>query len=206
MTRHLLLTILLLSATLGAAVFTEYRRPEVLAQPLDSIDRQISGWTSDRDQQLRDTIVASLDASSYLSRTYRKGANQLDMFAAFYAQQRAGESMHSPRYCLPGGGWEFSEFTSVALPFEGATVKINRTVIQKMGSRALVYYWYQSRNRIVASEYQSKAFLVWDGLVHANPGGSIVRVMLADRPQAAEDGLAFATQLAARLRKCFWGN
>jgi EpsI family protein len=183
---------------------SDYRSPEALARPLDSIERHIDGWTSDGNQTLDDGIAAVLDASTYLSRTYRKDGKQLDLFAAFYARQRAGQSMHSPRNCLPGAGWEFSEFVTVPLTLDGATVRINRAVIEKLGSRALVFYWYQSRNRVVASEYQSKAFLVWDGLIHANPGGSIVRVMLPDRPGAAEEGLAFATQLAGQVRKCFW--
>ena len=200
-TKLLWLTIVILSATLGAAVWSDHRNPEVLAKPLDSIAAQIDGWTSAGDQTLRDTIVASLDATSYLSRTYRKGGNDLDMFTAFYAQQKAGESMHSPKYCLPGGGWEFFDFRTVALP--GTNARINRSVIQKPGSRALMFYWYQSRTRVVASEYQSKIFLVWDGLVHANPGGSIVRVMLPYRPGAEEEGLAFASQLFLQVRTCF---
>jgi EpsI family protein len=124
------------------------------------------------------------------------------LFAAFYARQRAGESMHSPKNCLPGAGWEFAEFTTVPLTFPGGTAKINRAVIQKPGSRALMFYWYQTRNRVVASEYQSKVFLVWDGFIHANPGGSIVRVLLPDRPGAQEEGLAFAAQLVNRLQWC----
>jgi EpsI family protein len=172
-------------------------------KPLDSISREIDGWTSNGNDTLGDTIVASLDATSYLSRTYHKGRNDLDMFTAFYAQQKAGESMHSPKYCLPGGGWEFSDFTTVSLPLDGQTMKINRTLIQKPGSRALIFYWYQSRSRVVASEFQSKYFLVWDGLVHANPGGSIVRVMLSDRPGAEQQGITFATALLSEVQKCF---
>lgn len=197
------ITIVILSATLAASAWSDHRDPEVLARPLESISNQIDGWSSMRDDVLRDRIVASLDATNYLSRTYRKGGNELDMFTAFYAQQKAGESMHSPKYCLPGSGWEFSEFTTVPVETGGARVTINRAVIQKPGSRALVYYWYQSRNRVVASEYQSKYFLVWDGLVHSNPGGSIVRVMLPEHPGADQEGLAFSTKLLAEIQGLF---
>jgi EpsI family protein len=200
---HLLLTIGILSATMAAAALTDHRNPEHLARPLDSISSQIDGWTSGGNRTLQDKIVATLDSTEYLSRTYTKGMNALDVFAAFYAQQRAGESMHSPKYCLPGGGWEFSEFATATVPMAGTTAKINRAVIQKPGSRAIMFYWYQSRTRVVASEYQSKVFLVWDGLVHANPGGSIVRVMLPDRPDASEEGLAFAAQLVKQVQRCF---
>lgn len=200
---HLFLTIGILSATLAASVWSEHREPEVLAKPLDSISRNIDGWTSTGDQTFRSTIVASLDATAYLGRTYHKDKGELDMFTAFYAQQKAGESMHSPKYCLPGGGWEFYDFKTVPVAFGDTTVTINRTFVQKPGIRQLMFYWYQSRSRVVASEYQSKYFLVWDGLVHANPGGSIVRVMIPDGPGAEQAGLSFATQLLSEVQKCF---
>ena len=198
---HILLTILILATTLGAAVWSDHRAPEILAKPLDAISPEINGWSSIGNQTLRDTIVASLDATSYLSRTYRKGTDELDMFTAFYAQQKAGESMHSPKYCLPGGGWEFIEFAKTKLPSSMGTVTINRAVIQKPGIRQLMFYWYQSRTRVVASEYQSKIFLVWDGLVHENPGGSIVRIVLPDRPEADQAGLSFAGRLVEEMQQ-----
>ena len=61
-------------------------------------------------------VVRALDPTSYLSRTYRKGSNDADLFIAFYAQQRAGESMHSPKHCLPGSGWEIWKHDSAPVP------------------------------------------------------------------------------------------
>jgi EpsI family protein len=203
-TPHVLLTVVILAAAFAVAILSDRRSPEVLVRPLDSISNKIDGWTSGGDQTLTDTIAATLDATAYLSRTYRKNRNELDLFAAFYARQRAGESMlFSPKHCLPGEGWEFSEFTTVPLTLPGGTVRIIRAVIQKQGSRALLFYWCQSCNGVVASEYQSKVFLVWDRFIHANPGRSIVRVMLQDRPGADEEGLAFAAQLMNRVQRCF---
>ena len=203
---NLLLVIVILSITAGASLWSDHRGPEVLAKPLDSISPQIDGWTASGDQTLRERIEASLDATAYLSRTYHKGREQLDMFAAFYARQKAGESMHSPKYCLPGGGWEFAELSRYSLATRSGPVPVNRCVIQKPGARAIMLYWYQSRTRIVASEYESKFFLVWDGLLHANPGGSIVRVMLPEGPDAEREVVGFASELLDQMRNCFGIN
>jgi len=200
---HYVLTLLLLTATLGASVWSDHRPPAVLAAPIDSISTEIDGWTSAGNQQLGETIVASLNATSYLSRTYRKDRSELDVFMAFYEHLRAGESMHSPKYCLPGGGWEFSDFKTVSLTSGERQAKINQAIVRRGSERQLLLYWYQSRPRVVASEYQSKFFLVWDGLVQGNQGGSIVRVMLPDRPGAEQEGLAFATRLIPEVQKCF---
>jgi hypothetical protein len=64
---------MILSATLGAAVWSDRRNPEILRKPLDSISTEIDGWRSLGNQTLQDRIAASLDATSYLSRIYRKG-------------------------------------------------------------------------------------------------------------------------------------
>ena len=198
---HLLITLLLLSATLAASLWADRREPSPLAAPLDSISSQIAGWTSAGNMTLKDRIAASLAATSYLSRTYRKGQAQLDMFTAFYAQQRAGDTMHSPKYCLPGGGWEFADMRTINLELPGPKVTVNRAVIQRGGERQLMLYWYQSPTRIVASEYQNKFFLVWDGLVHGNQGGSIVRVMLPDGPGAEAEAVNFAVNLIPQMRR-----
>ena len=198
---HLLVTLLLVSATLGASLWADRRPPSTLATPLDSIATQLAGWTSSGDMTLRDRIAASLAATNYLSRTYRKGPLQLDMFTAFYAQQRAGDTMHSPKFCLPGAGWEFADMRTIALDLPGPKVTVNRALVQRGGEHQLMLYWYQSPTRIVASEYQNKFFLVWDGLVHGNQGGSIVRVMLPDAPGAEAEAVNFAANLIPQVRR-----
>jgi hypothetical protein len=62
-------------------------------------------------------------------------------------------------------------------------------------------YRYQSRPEVSAGEYQSKFFLVWDGLVHGNQGGSIVRVMLPDAPGAEAEAVNFADNLIPQMRR-----
>ena len=203
---QMLLTLLILSATLALAVWSDHRNPEILARPLDSVSSELGGWVSTRNEKLSEGIVATLDATSYLSRTYRKGPDELDMFTAFYARQKAGESMHSPKQCLPGDGWQFEGLRTVTVATSQGPVAINRSEIKKSGSRALLLYWYQSRKRVVTSEYQGKIFLVWDALFHADPAGSIVRVILPDRPDAEREGLEFAAQLLSEVQKCFRAN
>src|SRR5712691_6655622 len=90
-------TVALLCATLAASTISESRKPETLAKPLDTIDREIAGWTA-TDAVLAETVVEYLTPTSYLLRGYRRQNRELGVFIAFYAQQRAGESMHSPKY------------------------------------------------------------------------------------------------------------
>jgi EpsI family protein len=191
---------------LGAAVcsgLTALRVPEPLAVPLDRIASDIDGWTAAGDRTLPPATVRALSPTSYLVRAYRKGETPLDLFIAHYAQQRAGESMHSPKHCLPGSGWEIWKHDSAWIVVRGTPVRINQYSIQNAGSRMLMFYWYQSKTRIVASEYLGKLLLAHDTIWSGHTAGSIVRILLPDTPANSVEGVAFATHLLPEVERCF---
>ncbi len=190
---------------LGALVLggmTERRIPESLALPLDKIDPHLTGWTESGHRELDPRTLKALDPTSYLSRTYRKGAWQLDLFVAYYAQQRAGESMHSPKHCLPGSGWEIMRRGSITVPVMGNRTEINQFVIENLGTKMVMLYWYQSPGRIVASEYRAKLLLARDTAFTGHTGGSIVRILLPDDTAAINAGSAFASDLIPEVQRC----
>ena len=201
-TRPFLITIALLSLTMGLIWWSGQRSPESLAMGLETIDPTIAGWTMVQSGSFSDRVLDRLRPTAYLSRTYRKDGKDLDLLIAYYAQQRAGESMHSPKHCLPGSGWEFEQRQSTRMEFRGRQVAVNQLVIQNGGQRLLVYYWYQSRQRIIASEYLGKVLLARDAIFSSGTAGSLVRITLPDTPEAASDGVAFAREVMRRLQKC----
>ena len=196
-------TTALLMCALVASSLTARRISQPLALPLDQIDSTILGWSAVEDQTLPPETLRALDATSYLERTYRRGDVPLDLFVAFYAQQRAGESMHSPQHCLPGAGWEIWQQGSARIIVDGNEVAINKDRIENLGARKLMFYWYQSKNRIIASEYVGKLFLAADTLVSGQTAGSIVRIILPDTPGADREGTAFAAKLIPAVWRSF---
>lgn len=196
------ITVLLLSASLVASKLSERRTPDVLAQPLETIETRISGWTVGDAKPMSSDVLTVLKPTSYLSRTYRRSGKQLGLFIAFYAQQRAGESMHSPKNCLPGSGWEVWNYGTVDVPVNGQRVLVNKYSVQNGSERILVLYWYQSKRRIIASEYFGKICLVRDAITFGHTSGSIVRITLPDRPGALEDAVGFAALLIPQMQNC----
>jgi EpsI family protein len=198
-----LFTLVLLLLTLVASTLSERRRPSYLANPLESIDAQLAGWRAVSDQALDARILRALRPTSYLSRSYRKGDRQLGLFVAFYAQQRAGESMHSPKHCLPGSGWEIWNYDSMLVPVAAGQMRVNKYSIRNAGQRDLMLYWYQSRERVIASEYLGKLLLVRDALVDGRTAGSIVRIIIPDVAGASEEAATFASALIPQVQRCF---
>lgn len=157
-------------------------RPEQVTPPppLALFPAQFSNWTLAQegvvDQETRDV----LKADDLLSRTYVEAGNYLpsNLFIASFLSQRTGKSPHSPKNCLPGNGWvqERSEILPVQIPGMG-TIEVNHYVVSNRESKSDVMYWYQSRDRVVASEYKAKVFVVADAIRYNRTDTALVRVV-----------------------------
>jgi EpsI family protein len=200
---RLLLTLVLLAATLVASKLADNGRSVSLAQPLDSIGTSIAGFTGGSSLPLAPSALAALKCDAYLSRTYRKSGIGADLFIAYYAQQRSGESMHSPKHCLPGAGWEIWDYGNMDVRANGRNFKINKYSISHEDDRRVVLYWYQSKTRIIASEYLGKVLLARDALLRHSTAGSIVRIIVPDQPGVLEPAREFAAEVIPQVQHCF---
>jgi EpsI family protein len=179
---------IVLALLLGAAAFLHSRsRPETLPphRDLDAFPIQLGDWTG-RQIYIADDIRQILGNGDFLQRIYTRSANEpaVEFFLAYFPSQRTGSTIHSPKNCLPGSGWEPLESSHTALPGPGGkSIVANRYVLQKGGRRLLVLYWYQSQGRAVASEYWAKFYLVVDTIRHNRSDGALVRVITAQAPE-----------------------
>lgn len=201
-TRPFSITTVLLLLTVGVIWWTERPRPEGLAMQLETIDANIAGWTMVQSGSFSELVLDRLRPTAYLTREYQKNSQHLTLMIAYYAQQRAGESMHSPKNCLPGSGWEIDQRQPALVQFGGKPIEINQLTILNGGQRMLVYYWYQSRQRVIASEYLGKILLAHDSILNQGTAGSIVRIVLPDTPQAIANGREFAAEVMRQLQRC----
>ena len=135
----------------------------------------------------------------------RQAAN---LYMGFYADQREGDTIHSPLNCLPGAGWEPIEKQRVPIRTPQGPAVVNELVIEKGIDRQLVLYWYQSHGRVVASEYWGKTFLVLDALRMNRTDGSMIRVITSvgdnpkeGRPKASAIAREFAATVFPLLGK-----
>ncbi len=200
---HFGITFVLLSSTFALSAANARRASKPLAHPLSAIAERIGNWTGTDDAPLPDRIVASLASTSYLSRTYSNGSRRASLFVAFYANQRAGESMHSPKYCMPGGGWELLDAGRTAVGSGGHAKEVNNYTLYKAGERMRMIYWYQGPYRVVSSEYKAKLYLLWDAARSGQTAGSIVRITTPDGPEAVRDALDFAADVIPQVERCF---
>ncbi len=165
---------------------------------LAGFPQTLGEWRMEHQQSISEPLMGVLKPDDYLLRRYHdRQGREADLFIAYYRVQHAGETMHSPKNCLPGWGWQPLQNDVVDMQRGGQTVKVNRYVVEKNGQRALVLYWYQTHGRVIASEYTGKIFLVWDALRYGRRDGGLVRVMVpVDPNQAPGSDLRSALELS----------
>jgi EpsI family protein len=189
----------LITALLLVACAVRWRLGDPLPAPyageLGRFPVVLSGWTG-QNVVLDDDVLSQLSLDDYVNRYYRSSAGTLGLYVAYYASQKEGDAVHSPLNCLPGSGWQpISTERMGVRGLTAGTTTINKIVVEKGLDRQLVLYWYQTRERVVASEYVSKAFLVKDAFQSGRTDIALVRI-IAPIDGRAFDGSAEALALA----------
>jgi exosortase D (VPLPA-CTERM-specific) len=144
-------------------------------------------WTGRR-EPVESVYLDALMLDDYYLADFVRGAEPpINFYVAWYDSQRAGRSAHSPRSCLPGGGWQIQSLTQRALPGIRSgrePLRVNRVLIRLGSARELVYYWFQQRGRVITNEYAAKWYLFWDALTRDRTDGALVRLMVALPPNS----------------------
>lgn len=166
-----------------AGMFLELRsRAEVIAPhlPLAQFPNQIDGRVG-TDQPLSQDVLDVLGPGDFLVRDYQDPAKQLvvvNLYIAYFQSQRTGDTIHSPKNCLPGAGWSPLQSDEIALTRpDGTKMTVNRYVLANGDHKLLALYWYQAHGRIVASEYTARFYLVADAMRMNRTDGSLVRIL-----------------------------
>jgi EpsI family protein len=200
--RRLALCVILVVAT--GAFRHLLASPGELTIDLSRLPTTIGGWRGEPAAPLDESVVRLLAADSYINRTYSAaGLAPVDLYVAFYAGQKPGDSIHSPLNCLPGTGWEPVAISTMAMPRPDGTIgSARRMVVRKDDQQDLVLYWYQVHGRMLANEWNSKLYLLLDGVRLHRTDAALVRIVVpigASVDQAEQEAVAFGRALLPGL-------
>ena len=195
---------------LAATALVLHARPNVdrnpPSEPLAEFPEIVAGLTG-TDQPIDQDTLDVLGSGEFLSRTYTKSSAELpiDVFIGYFPTQRTGQTIHSPKHCLPGAGWSFESSSYVNLTdTRNQPHRVGEYVITDGDHKQFVIYWYEAHGRSVADEYPAKFYLVADAIRMNRTDGALVRVItpvdsgggIAGAKDRAE---AFTRQLAPLL-------
>jgi EpsI family protein len=199
-------------ALVATGLSVRARQPEQvpLREPLRDLPLQLESWRGREAASFSAEILAVLGVDEYLSRYYKaSNAPAVSLYVGYYQSQREGDTIHSPMNCLPGAGWQPVETDIVVIPVVGRQepLHVNRVVIQKGLDRQVALYWYQSHGRVIANEYWSKMFMVYDAVRLNRSDAALVRVVSpidskdADANPATDRATAFVRALWPALER-----
>ena len=164
----------------GALLYSSIR-PEAVppGQPLREFPRELGSWSFVQDGVVDQESLDVLRADDLLNRQYHRGPVLAGLFVAAFQSQRSGKAPHSPKNCLPGAGWTPLSDSEVSIDVgQAAPITVNRYIIASGEQRSLVMYWYQSRDRVVADEFEAKFWVMADAIRYNRTDTALVRVII----------------------------
>jgi len=149
-------------------------------KPFSTFPRQIGDWRG-IEQRFDKKIYEVLGVDdSYLADYRNSNGGQVQLYIGFYQSQREGDLIHSPKNCMPGAGWKIVSSSIEELDVSDTDYNKIETIRFKLKNgihEHAVLYWFQSRGRIISSEYLQKIYLVIDSITRKRTDGSFVRLI-----------------------------
>ena len=177
-------TVLIAVALIPGTVLPE--RAEIIPErkSLTEFPEQLTSWNG-KFEPMEQVYIDALKFTDYTIINFQNDKQTpVNFYTAYYDSQRKGQSAHSPRSCLPGGGWRIESLTQKTLDgvtMHGKPLIVNRVLIGLGENKQLVYYWFQQRGRIITNEYLVKWFMFWDALTKNRTDGALVRLVVPFR-------------------------
>jgi EpsI family protein len=150
-----------------------------LLQDLSRFPTTLGKFTMVQDQTFSEAVIKNAGMDNYLMRQFRDNSGYtIGLYIGYYQMQTEGHIIHSPKHCLPGGGWNTVKAGNHLFTTHdnSSSYSINQWLMQKGGEKQLVQFWYQGRGRIVANEYIDRALMIFDSIFRKRSDGALIRI------------------------------
>ena len=154
------------------------------------------------EQRFEEYAYEVLKADTTTLRMYRTTEGDLYwLFIAYFSSQKYGAQIHSPKHCLPGGGYRIVSIEPFPLRLaDGRTLAINRLLIASDRRKELMFYWYETRGGVITSEYGLKLDLMRNAVMLLPTDAAICRLTMpldsdGDFNQATDRAVTYLRQI-----------
>ena len=177
-------------------LFIDRQQVMPLTAPLSTLPAQMAGYAA-TDRIVSDEEQRVAGMTSYSFREFVRDSQLVfTTYVGYYDHQTQGKTIHTPKNCLPGSGWEALQQSEIVVETPRGPERVNQYLLQNGQQRVLVFYWYQGRGRVAANEYQVKWELLRDAAISGRSEEALVRIVVPIRPERSESQ---AVELAATV-------
>jgi exosortase D (VPLPA-CTERM-specific) len=205
--RYAYLTALILIAVVGIlGMSTGSMPPVLLKNGISAFPTSYDGWRGTT-QFLDAEIIEESGAEEAFSSLYRNTANETVQLYIGYRSTSFMENenfFHSPTVCLPSAGWKQLDLSTHVIPNVPVfgQLKVTKMLVEQMGIRKVVYFWFQTKNRSTENKNINRFHLTLHALKRDNTHDLFMRTITpvmpnesVDESQARMDGFVRSTLL-----------
>lgn len=173
-----IIIILVMLVTIGITTLAKQSQTISPNKPFETFPTEIGNWKGIK-TQLEPNILKVVGVDDYILGNYQQYNISINLYVGFYKTQKEGDLIHSPKNCLPGAGWNITQTSVETVMLENGKkpIKVIKLMLEKGVQKQIVLYWFQSRGRIISSEYMQKIWLVIDSITRHRTDGSFVRLI-----------------------------
>ena len=159
--------------------------PVPLLQSLDNFPLQL-GPNQGKRGYLDTAMATAVGADAYLEANYSNGGDPpVSLWIGYFESQskKVEGRIHSPLICLTSNGWNILESRIIEL---APGLPVRYLLMEQGRTRQVVYYWYLQQGSWVASEYSTRLFMGWNGMMKQRNDGAIVRLITSAEPTVTQ--------------------
>jgi len=182
--------IVFMVSLLAAAIITtpvaERDNTPVASKPLSSFPLKLGEWRSN-ESRLPVSIETAAAASDYYYGNFLSPDNSLvNLYIAYYQDQKLGPAPHSPTLCIPGDGWVIRSDTPIPLTARnGKTIFVSRLVMTKGEQTSIAYYWLKQGDKAFSQQFKARLDLIRFAITENRADAALIRlVAFVDRGES----------------------
>ena len=191
----------LLIAVVATTPLADRDDSPVASKPMSSFPLALGDWKAN-ETRLPVSIETSADASDYYYGNFLSPDNKrINLYIAYYEDQKLGAAPHSPTLCIPGDGWVIRSDTPIPLTARnGKTIYVSRLMMTKGDKTSIAYYWLKQGDRTFSQQFKARLDLIRFAITKNRADAALVRlVSFVDSGESIENADARLNDLATEL-------
>jgi len=183
------ISVAVLVVVAGLSLSTKALPPVVIQGGIAGFPPVFSSW-SGQASPVDPEIIEMSGAEQAFNGSYRNAqGEEVSLYIGYRGTAFLSNEnfFHSPTVCLPSSGWETHEVTTRTIdsvPFFGR-LTVSRMIISSMGSKAVVYFWFQTKNKATHDKSINRFDLALHAIRRDNTHDLFIRTITYTKPGEA---------------------
>ncbi|HBG45919.1 MAG TPA: EpsI family protein [Deltaproteobacteria bacterium] len=148
-----------------------------MSRPFSEFPFVMGEWKMLSQTSFSRDVLSVLRPTDYLARKYANAdGERVELYIGYHSGGRESGPIHSPKQCLPGGGWYRHSENKIMVDAGGAPIEAVSAVYQKAEQKELFVYWYEVKGKAVSSEYALRFNEVLNSVLYGRKDSAFIRV------------------------------